>query len=472
MNSPVLQRSGQGAPGRFVPYRTTTRVKPLSRFEQLARLASNPIESWIRPHFEMPVVAGPSLVGETALINDPAGIRRVLLDNVANYEKDPLQMRVLSAGNRAGAGQGLLVATGDLWKRTRRTLAPLFAPRRVAALARVMHVRAEQRVDRWLKRRPGAILEIDREMTGVTYDILSATMFSDALDAEAAGFEKELGILLDNIGRIHPFDVFNVPVWVPRLGRGRARRARDYFGQAMQDLIVRRLDAVARGEAIPDDLLSALIKASDPETGAGLSREEVSANLFTLIAAGHETTARSLAWTLYLLSQSPEWEERCMVEARNAPEDPAQWLDAMPNLTAVFEESMRLFPAVPHMSRIAGADDVVSGVPIKAGTLIIVAPWVLHRHRLLWKNPDEFQPERFLPGAREKIDRFAYLPFGAGPRVCIGQVFAMQEAIIVLASILRRVRLRLSGPPPQPVHRITLRPSPRLAMSVERLESV
>ncbi|MGE3247127.1 MAG: cytochrome P450, partial [Beijerinckiaceae bacterium] len=104
--------------------------------------------------------------------------------------------------------------------------------------------------------------------------------------------------------------------------------------------------------------------------------------------------------------------------------------------------------------------------------LIIVAPWVLHRHRLLWKNPDEFQPERFLPGAREKIDRFAYLPVGAGPRVCIGKVFAMQEAIIVLASILRRVRLRLSGPPPQPVHRITLRPSPRLAMSVERLESV
>lgn len=451
----------------FVPLRTGLRERPLSRLEQMWWLANNPIQSWIRPHFEMPIVSGPSLVGPMALINDPAGIRHVLVDNAANYEKDPLQMRVLAAGSSPGAGEGLLIARGELWRRTRRTLAPLFTPRRVAGFAGVMQDRARTRVDRWLRRRPGSIIEIDREMTGLTYDMLSATLFSDDLADDAAEFEKQLAVLLDSIGRIHPFDVFNAPRWMPRIGRGNATKSRRFFEDAMERLIVRRSEAIGSGRSAPDDLMTALLRASDPETGAGLTHAEVSANLFTLIAAGHETTARGLAWTFYLLSRSPEWEARCVEEALAAPDDPALWLDCLPSIRAVFEESMRLFPPVPHMSRIAGADDVIGDTSIAAGTLIVIAPFVLHRHRLLWRDPDGFDPGRFLSPAREGIDRFAFIPLGAGPRVCIGLTFAMQEAIIVLTEALRRVHLRLVGPHPKPVHRITLRPAGRLTMAVE-----
>ncbi len=455
----------------FVPVLSGQRIRPLGRLEQLWVLANNPINSWTRPHFELPIVTGPSLVGEMALINDPAGIRHILVDHAGKYEKDPLQMRVLSAGSRPGAGAGLLIAQGDLWRRTRRTLAPLFTPRRVAGFARSMHLRSQERVDRWLKRRPGSILEIDREMTGLAYDVLSTTLFSDALGGDAQGFEKELEHLLDSIGRIHPFDVFNAPAWLPRIGRGSARQSRAWFEEAMNRLIASRMQEIELGRAVPDDLMSALLKASDPETGAGLSRDEVAANLFTFIAAGHETTARALAWTFYLLSKAPEWEARCIAEAKNAPGDPAEWLEALPAIRAILEESMRLFPPVPHMSRIAGRDDVVCGTPISAGTLIVIAPWVLHRHRKLWSDPDALMPERFMPGEREKIDRFAYLPFGAGPRVCIGQVFAMQEAMIVLTCALRQVRLRHIGAEPRPLHRIVLRPSSRLRMAIEPHES-
>jgi len=451
----------------FVPWTPPRPERPLGWLGQLRALANNPIESWTRAHFELPVVAGPSLAGYLVLVNDPAGIRHVLVDHADNYEKDPLQLRVLAAGSRSGAGEGLLVARGETWRRTRRTLAPLFTPRRTAGWARTMQDRAERRVSRWLKRRPGAILEIDREMTGVTCDILSATLFSDALAQDAGDIETQLADLLDAIGRIHPLDVLNAPSWAPRIGRGRARAARAFFDQAIARLIADRAEIIAAGGDAPDDLLTALLRASDPETGAGLTQGEVAANLFTFIAAGHETTARALAWTFYLLSRAPYWEERCAAEAAAASVDPADWLESMPALRAALEEAMRLFPPVPHMSRIAGRDDVIAGVKTPAGSLVVIAPWVLHRHKLLWDAPDAFDPSRFLPGARETIDRFAYLPFGAGPRVCIGQLFAMQEAMIVLATALRRVRLRHRGPEPRPLHRITLRPASRLTMAVE-----
>jgi cytochrome P450 len=445
----------------FVPYVPPPRTKPLGQLAQLYVLTRNPIETWTQAHFELPVIAGPSLVGNVIVVNTPEHVRHVFVDNSDNYRKDALQQRVLSAGAREGSGTGLLSAEGDLWRRTRRTLAPTFTPRRVATFAASMRERAEARVNRWLKRRPGAILEIDREMTGVTYDILSATLFSDALADDAEGFERELMKLLDTIGRIHPFDVFDLPKWVPRIGQQQARKSRLWFESAISRLVERRL---AQAGDMPNDFLSALLAARDPETGAGLTEAEVAANLFTFIAAGHETTARALAWTLYLLSKSPDWLSRCEAEADRAPDDPGAWLDAMPATRAAFEEAMRLFPSVPMMSRAAIANDRFGETPVPRGAVVVVAPYLIHRHRLLWDDPDAYNPERFMPGRREAIDRFAYLPFGAGPRVCIGAIFAMQEAVIVLGAILRRVRLEHVGKEPHPVHRITLRPEGRLTM--------
>jgi cytochrome P450 len=174
-----------------------------------------------------------------------------------------------------------------------------------------------------------------------------------------------------------------------------------------------------------------------------------------------------LTWTLHLLAREPCWQERARAEAVAAPDDPAQWADTLPVIRAVLEEAMRLFPPVPHMSRMALQADELAGTHVPAGAVVVVAPWLLHRHKKLWDNPSAFMPQRFLPGARENIERFAYLPFGAGPRVCIGASFAMQEAMIVLASVLRNVRFSPAhAHEPRPLLRITLRPDDRIPLRV------
>lgn len=472
MNAPSATSPSASAREKpFRPWAPTPRAKPAGSLAQLWLLARNPIETWSRAHYELPILSGPSLLGHVTVVNDPAVVRHVFVDNAANYEKDPLQLRVLRAGAQPGAGEGLLVASGETWRRTRRTLSPLFTPRRVAAFAPLMRMQADARVDSWMKRRRGGIVEIDREMVRVAYDILSATLFSDALAGDRDGFEREMMRLLDSIGRIDPLDVLNAPAWLPRLHRRDARASRQWFEGVIARLIAQRSDLMASApNRVPDDLLTALLRASDPETGVGLTPAEVSANLFTFIAAGHETTARALAWTLHLLARAPAWQERARADALAASDDPSEWLETTPVVRAVFEEAMRLFPPVPHMSRAALKADRLGDVEVPAGSVVVVAPWLLHRHKLLWEKPDSFMPERFLPGARERIDRFAYLPFGAGPRVCIGATFAMQEAVVALTSILRRVRLAPVGTrEPRPVLRITLRPDDRIPLSIHPL---
>jgi cytochrome P450 len=193
------------------------------------------------------------------------------------------------------------------------------------------------------------------------------------------------------------------------------------------------------------------------------------ANILTFILAGHETTANALTWTLYLLSQSPEWRDRAEAEAAGAfdPQRPAA-TEGCETLRAVFEEAMRLYPPAAMLSRQAIADDELAGVHIPAGAVISVSPYVLHRRRGLWENPDAFDPLRFLGEGRERIDRFAYIPFGAGPRVCIGMAFAMQEGIILLANLLRAFRFDLvDGQVVTPQQRVTLRPRGGVKMHVK-----
>ena len=220
----------------------------------------------------------------------------------------------------------------------------------------------------------------------------------------------------------------------------------------------------------PDDLLTLLMKAADPETGTGLSDEEVRANVITFIGAGHETTANALTWSLFLLSLSPEWQDRLGAEADEAMRGPVETLaERLIETRAVIEEAMRLYPPVASLSREAIGPDDLCGRRIRKGALIIISPYVLHRHQLLWHEPGRFDPTRFLPGARERIDRFAYLPFGAGPRVCIGAAFSLQEAVIVLAGLMRRFRVSPARDfVVEPIQRITLRPRDGLKLTLHR----
>ncbi|KMO17423.1 cytochrome P450 [Methylobacterium platani] len=448
----------------FRPAVPRPRTEPMGLFAFLRAARANPLTTWYEEHFEQPIVTGEGALGRVTVVSEPAAIRHVLVDNAGNYRKDDLQRRVLAPG----LGNGLLTAEGDEWRLQRRTLAPIFSPRHVAGFEAAM-ADAAARLARRLKKRDGQSVDAALEMTRVTLDVLERTIFTHGLAREPDALGRAITRYFEALGPIDPLDVFGMPDWLPRIGRIKARPALRFFAEVVDELIERRRALVTAGAAAPHDLLTLLLKAQDPETGRGLSDLEVRANIVTFIGAGHETTANALTWTLYCLSQDEAAREAVEAEVDAAfAASPTPGLDALPHAKAALEEAMRLFPPVPFMSRQALAEDRIGRIKIPRGSLVTVAPYVLHRHRRLWDEPDAFLPERFLPENRARIDRYAYLPFGAGPRVCIGASFSVMEATLVLAHVLHAVRLDRSpeAGPVVPLHRVTLRPQDGLRMRV------
>jgi cytochrome P450 len=442
--------------------------KPLRRppdlFDFLKAARRNPLESWTEEHFQTPIMVGEGALGHVMVLSDPAAIRHVLVDNAANYRKDDLQRRVLAPG----LGNGLLTAEGDEWRQQRRALAPLFNPRTVTGFAPAMADCADKLVRRWSRHREGRVLDVSLEMTRVTLDVLERTIFTAGISRDPDALGRAITRYFAAIGPIDPLDVFGLPNWLPRIGRIKARPALRYFEEVVGSLITDRQTLLQSGREAPRDLLTLLLQASDPETGQGLTDFEVRANIITFIGAGHETTANALAWSLYLLSQAPDAQRRIEAEVDSVlgdgvPNEGA--IDGLVFTRAVIEEAMRLYPPVPFLSRAAIADDRIKGFRVPKNSLVMMAPYVLHRHRTLWDDPDAFDPDRFMPERRGSIDRYAYLPFGAGPRICIGASFSLQEAVIVLARIVRAFRLELEpGHVVKPVQRVTLRPDTGLPM--------
>ena len=451
--------------GGFRPPAPVPRAETLGLIALLKALRNNPLEAWTRAHFEKPVVTGGLVFGEVAVISEPGAIRRVLLDNAGNYRKDSLQRRMLSAV----LNNGLLTAEAEQWRIQRRTLAPMFAKRCVMSFAPAMLRAAEALVERWRRRREGDLVDVATEVTGLTLDVLERTIFSDGLGGDREDVRSAMRTYFDTIGRIDPFDLLGLPDFVPRLSHRKVRPTLRFFDASVDSIIAARRRRLAEDpSSVPRGILTLLLEAQDPETGQGMSEAEVRANVITFIAAGHETTANAITWSIFLLSHSPEWSERVAAEAEREIGRPAEDLSGrLAQTRAVVEEAIRLYPPLVAISRTAIEPDELAGRPINRGSMVVIAPYVLHRHRLLWQQPDFFDPGRFLGSARGRIDRFAYIPFGAGPRGCIGSAFALQEATIVLASIIRDFRLELApGHTVWPVHRVTLRPRGGLPMRV------
>ncbi len=443
---------------------------PMSPLGFLVGMWRNPIATWSQRSFEMPYIQMDGVMGRMSILNEPAAIRHVLVDNAANYRKDALQLRVLSPG----LGNGLLTAEGDEWRAQRRALAPLFTPRMVERFEPAIIESANWLVSRWAPLRDGRRLDISAEMSRLTLEVLQRTIFPQGLARDPADFARAMAAFFDGIGRVHPFDILNLPTWAPRIGKPDTKAQMAFFSDAVSDIVAERRASLAAedGRDPPHDLLGLLLSARDPLTGAPLSEPEVNANILTFIGAGHETTAGALTWSLYLLSQHPKW--RAEVEAEVDELLPEGVVEAgsaerLVRTRATFEEALRLYPPAATLSREAVKADMVAGHPIRAGETIVISPFVLQRHATLWEQPDEFLPERFMPGRREGIDRFAYLPFGAGPRICIGMGFAMREGVILLATLLRHVRLDLApGHNVTPIQRITLRPKGGMPMLLRR----
>jgi cytochrome P450 len=431
----------------------------------LRTLWNNPIEAWTSGYFERTVVTTRLPFGEVAVVNDPVAIRRVLDDNRDNYPKDAFQKRMLAV-----LSNGLLTSEDDQWRLQRRVLAPVMALRNVRTFVPVMLHAVRDLAGRW-RSHDGQVLDIAEEVTDLTLAILKQTIFSDGIPGNGPELRNAMRIYFDSLGRIDPFDLLNLPDFIPRVGRLRTRAAVRLFHENVDEMIARRRSrSDMRATGLPDDLLTLMLNARDPETGRSLSSHEIHANVITFISAGHESTANAITWTLFLLSQSRAWRDRLMAEATRELDGPVETLpDRLVETRAVVEEALRLYPPLAAISRVARKADELAGTPIRRGAMIVIAPYVLHRHRLWWDEPEYFNPERFLPPARASIDRFVYMPFGAGPRGCIGSVFALQEAMIAVAVIVREFELDVApGHAVWPLHRITLRPRCGLPMIVRR----
>lgn len=450
----------------WIPPAPPPRERQLGTLGLIRVLATNPLEAWTAAHFEQPFVAGGLPFARAVVVSDPSAIRRVLLENSDNYRKDWMQRRILSAG----LADGLLSVEGKRWKIQRRAIASLFARRSVMGFAPEVAAAADGLVNR-LRAQCGQTIDVMAEITCFTLSVLERTIFSDGIGADREDIRLAMQRYFEAASRIDPFDVLNLPDFVPRPTRLHVRASLRFFDETIDGLIAaRRRRRAEDPEGLPRDLLTLLLDARDPKTGEGLSEAEVRANVLTFISAGHETTANCLTWSLYLLSQAPEWRERVRAEADRELNrgDVSTLADRLPVTRAVIDEANRLYPPISAISRVSLVPDRLAGHTIERGTLVVIAPYVLHRHRALWTRPDAFDPGRFLPGEREQIDRFAYLPFGAGPRLCIGSPFALQEASIALAMLAKNFLWELApGHRVRPIQKMTLRPADGMPMVLQ-----
>ncbi|OXM59376.1 cytochrome P450 [Amycolatopsis vastitatis] len=387
------------------------------------------------------------------LVNHPDLAKHVLADNAANYHKG-----IGLQEARRALGDGLLTSDGETWRRQRRTIQPVFRPKRIARQAAVVASEVDSLVRR-LAAHDGPV-EILHEMTGLTLGVLGKTL----LDAELGGYDT-LGHSFEAVQDQAMFEAVTlsmVPQWVPLKKQLHFRAARDDLRRIADELVERRLaKPVENGE----DVLSRLIASG---SGDGASRERMRDELITLLLAGHETTASTLGWAFHLVDEHPEVGERLHAEAVAVLGDRLPGHDDLRKLTytaSVVEEVMRLYPPVWLLPRVAQADDEIGGYHVPAGSDVVVVPYTLHRHPEFWTDPERFDPGRFT--AAERPARYAYIPFGAGPRFCIGNSLGVMEAVFVLAMVARDLRLRkLPGYRVEPEAMLSLRVRGGLPMTV------
>lgn len=409
----------------------------------------------------------PILSGRTVkrwhMVMDPEALRRILRDKVEDYPKSVVTKLILEPA----IGDSLFVAEGQNWLWQRRTAAPVFSHRNVAALAPVMTAAAERACAR-IAHATGRAADLYDEMVTATFEVISDVTFSNGEGFDRASVHKAIEQYIGQAAKVSLLDIIGAPPWVPRPGRM-------ISGAAMKDM--KRLADVsidarkAEGAKPIPDLLDLMIAGEDPKSGRRMTTAELRDNLLTFIVAGHETTALTLSWALYLCAFDQDVQDAARMEAQAALGDRAATvadIASLPLIRRIVDETLRLYPPAAFLSRTAMAADTLCGREVRPGDTVILPIYALHRHHDLWPDPDRFDPSRFMDP--KSIDRFAYLPFGDGPRICIGANFALQEAVIILATLLARFKFtRIAGREPKPVMILTLRPQGGVWLGVESL---
>ncbi|SKA21353.1 cytochrome P450 [Consotaella salsifontis] len=445
-----------------LPPTITPHTRPLTILQSVRAARRNVLELIPEIAYQQPIVTGRA-TSRWHMIQDPAALKRIFLDNVDNYPKSQTMVRML----RPAVGDSLFTSEGEAWRWQRRAVAPVFAQRNVNALAPMMTATAERASERLDA--AGGAAEMVREMLSATFDVICEVALSGREHFDGEVYAAAISRYFETVGRASLLDFLHVPDWVPRPGAIAGRGAVKTMHAMVAEAIAARR-AEAPGGA--DDLLDHMMKAKDPETGHSMSAEDVLHNMQFFIVAGHETTALALSWSLLLLALDLDAQERAREEARAVLAGRAAGADdlsKMPFIGQVIEEAMRLYPPVGMLARDPREADVLAGRDINPGEVLFLPFYALHRHHLLWERPDRFDPDRFSPEARRKIDKYQYLPFGAGPRVCVGANFAMMQAEIILATLISRFRFDLASfALPKPVMAMTLRPDPGVRLAVTR----
>lgn len=458
------ETTGRDRPERrtalFEPVACVPLDRPVSLIETGRLMRENPMSILPGALFRETMLTGPYIGKSVHEISGPAEMRSVLQDNFHAWRKSPLILRML----RPILGDAILTAHGESWRRQRMSLQPAFLRRRIEHFIPIMDEVATATAER-LARAPQPV-EVQSVLNDATFSVIEQVLFSDAVEFDRAGVRAAIEVILEETGTMRMSDLVPMPEWMPRVMSLRAIRARHVFRKAALAQIRRR-----RAQGDPgDDLLGLLLKMRDEKTGQKLSDTDIRDTVMTFIAAGHETTAIALTWTLYLVANDGETQERLRAEADGVL-DGALTPEAVARLSftrQVIEEAMRLYPPAPILGRRAVEPTEICGRPVKKGDVVLLAFYALHRHRTLWDHPDHFDPDRFSPERRPQ-DRYQFMAFGGGPRACIGASFAMMEAAIFLARFVSRLSFApVEGADVYPVMQVTLRPRGGMPLRIAR----
>jgi cytochrome P450 len=428
-------------------------------FGHFRQLRENPLDLFLQARQGAGDVARLQFGPVTAhLLSHPDHIRYVLQDNRRNFSKNTPGFRSM----RLVVGDGLLTSEGDFWLRQRRIAQPAFHKQQLQSFSEDMRRATLEQAAGW---QTGSLLDMNTEMIRLTLRIVGKTLFGSEVSGDFQAVSDAVEVLLRDIKR-RSKQLLPIPLTVPTPDNRSFIQARETLDKIVFRMIRERRASSEESQ----DLLATLMNSVDDETGERMTDEQLRDEVMTLFLAGHETTANALTWTFYLLSKHPQEAELVYQEINAVLRDKAIEFSDMaklPKLKAFFQETMRLYPPAWIMSRFVEEDDTIGGYPIPKHSLAVVSPYVTHRHPDWWPNPEGFDPRRFSPEQESKRPRFTYFPFGGGPRQCIGNGFAMMEAMIILATILQRYRLELvPGMEIKAKPLITLRPSGAVMMKL------
>ena len=451
----------------FVPPYPDRPQRPLSALATLRLARRNVLAIWEQKCFEWEVFSTRLLSRRLVVCNSPDTVAAAFVEHHDSFQRKSPQMRHSLAPL---LGDGLFISDGETWRRRRRIVAPIVHVSHLPLFAPLMVQAASETADRWAELPAGEPINALTEMATLTAEIICRTVFGRELGAARAGeIITAVSEYQRLIGQLDLAYFFGLPDWLPRFHGSAIRRAAKRIHTVLDQVIGDCRKRLSDGES---SMIRLLLEARDTETGEALDSGALRNEAAVIFMAGHETTANALAWTWYLLSHVAEVEERLHAELKQVLGARPPTLDDVPQLVytrALFEEAIRLYPPVPILGRQALRDETIRGRKVPAGSLVVVVPWLLHRHRRYWGKPDHFIPERFLPENAGLRVRHAYIPFSTGPRICAGAAFGLTEAILCIATLAQRTRLRLApGTVVAPVCRLTLRPGGDLRMLVEQ----